>query len=112
MHAITFDYLHLLVIKMAGKKASTNKNKAAASPNETNICQKHFMSEEDIKSVQKNLLKWYDNEQRTLPWRDIAKTEQDPNIRGYSVWVSEVMLQQTQVATVIPYFNKWMKVSS
>ncbi|KAG8193187.1 hypothetical protein JTE90_005537 [Oedothorax gibbosus] len=94
---------------MAGKKDSKSKKKAATSPKLTNICHKHSISEEDIKSVQTNLLKWYDMEQRTLPWRDIAKTEQDPNIRGYSVWVSEVMLQQTQVATVIPYFNKWIK---
>lgn len=96
---------------MAGKKKSQNKNKAASSPIVTNNCQKHSLSEGDIKSIRKNLLTWYDKEQRSLPWRDIAKNEQDPNVRGYSVWVSEVMLQQTQVATVIPYFNKWMKVS-
>ncbi|KAF3834906.1 hypothetical protein F7725_027464 [Dissostichus mawsoni] len=36
-------------------------------------------------------------------------TESDLNIRTYAVWVSEIMLQQTQVATVINYYNKWMK---
>ncbi|KAM9384440.1 adenine DNA glycosylase [Pholidichthys leucotaenia] len=36
-------------------------------------------------------------------------TESDINIRTYAVWVSEIMLQQTQVATVIDYYNKWMK---
>ena len=46
------------------------------------------------------LLKWYDRQKRDLPWRDNA----DP----YRVWVSEIMLQQTQVATVIPYFDRWM----
>ena len=35
----------------------------------------------------------------------------DANQRGYAVWVSEIMLQQTQVATVIDYYNRWMKVS-
>jgi A/G-specific adenine glycosylase len=35
--------------------------------------------------------------------------EPDLNRRGYAVWVSEVMLQQTQVVTVIDYYNKWMK---
>ncbi|XP_015928760.1 adenine DNA glycosylase [Parasteatoda tepidariorum] len=73
------------------------------------ICFKHHFTNEEIKDLQENLLKWYDKEQRKLPWRDIAKTETDANIRGYAVWVSEIMLQQTQVATVIPYFNKWMK---
>lgn len=46
------------------------------------------------------LISWFDKNQRDLPWR---KTR-DP----YSIWVSEVMLQQTQVATVIPYFQRFM----
>ncbi|CAN9500512.1 unnamed protein product [Ophioblennius macclurei] len=55
------------------------------------------------------LLKWYDKEKRELPWRTTAITESDVNIRTYAVWVSEIMLQQTQVATVIDYYNRWMK---
>ncbi len=47
------------------------------------------------------LLEWFDAHQRQLPWRGID----DP----YAVWVSEVMLQQTRVATVIDYFERWMK---
>jgi A/G-specific adenine glycosylase len=47
------------------------------------------------------LLDWYADKQRDLPWR---KTR-DP----YAVWVSEMMLQQTQVATVIPYWTRWME---
>lgn len=47
------------------------------------------------------ILAWYDQHGRkTLPW------QQDKTL--YSVWVSEIMLQQTQVTTVIPYFNKFM----
>jgi A/G-specific adenine glycosylase len=46
------------------------------------------------------LLAWYRAEQRDLPWR----REPTP----YAVWVSEIMLQQTRVATVIPYFERWM----
>jgi A/G-specific adenine glycosylase len=46
------------------------------------------------------LLAWYDANKRDLPWRQTK----DP----YQIWVSEVMLQQTQVATVIPYFERWM----
>ncbi len=46
------------------------------------------------------LLAWFDRAQRDLPWR---KTR-DP----YAIWVSEVMLQQTQVATVIPYWRRFL----
>jgi len=48
-----------------------------------------------------SLLSWYRNHAWSLPWRD----QQDP----YTVWVSEIMLQQTRVETVIPYFERWMK---
>ncbi len=50
---------------------------------------------------QKELLRWYDASARDLPWR----RTQDP----YKIWVSEIMLQQTQVDTVIPYYEKWLK---
>lgn len=46
-----------------------------------------------------SLLSWYKKNRRTLPWRG----EKDP----YLVWVSEIMLQQTRVETVIPYYLKW-----
>jgi A/G-specific adenine glycosylase len=46
------------------------------------------------------LLGWYDREARRLPWRG----HPDP----YAVWISEIMLQQTRVDTVIPYFERWM----
>ncbi len=58
-------------------------------------------SEEEKSQIQKKLIKWFQKNQRDLPWR---KTY-DP----YAVWVSEIMLQQTQVATVLPYFERWMK---
>lgn len=49
----------------------------------------------------KDLIDWFEKEQRNLPWRK----NQDP----YRVWVSEIMLQQTKVDTVIPYFNQFTK---
>lgn len=49
---------------------------------------------------QRALLEWYREHKRKLPWR----RDRDP----YRVWVSEVMLQQTRVETVIPYFDRWM----
>lgn len=50
------------------------------------------------------LLSWYNKNKRTLPWRD-----RHP-VNAYAIWVSEIMLQQTRVETVIPYFKKWMKL--
>jgi A/G-specific adenine glycosylase len=54
----------------------------------------------DIDKFQKDLIEWFTREQRDLPWRK----DQDP----YKVWVSEIMLQQTRVDTVIPYFEHFM----
>lgn len=49
-----------------------------------------------------SLKKWFVENRRDLPWR------RDPT--AYQVWVSEVMLQQTRVDVVIPYYERWMKV--
>lgn len=51
--------------------------------------------------IVKHLSDWYREQARDLPWRKNA----DP----YSIWLSEIMLQQTQVATVIPYFERFQK---
>src|SRR4030088_1244164 len=50
------------------------------------------------------LLEWYDRHRRRLPWRAPAGERADP----YSVWLSEIMLQQTGVKTVGPYFEKFL----
>uniref|UniRef100_UPI00398F1428 adenine DNA glycosylase-like isoform X2 n=1 Tax=Pristiophorus japonicus TaxID=55135 RepID=UPI00398F1428 len=63
----------------------------------------------EIHSIRASLLSWYAKSKRQLPWRRMAVTESDLNKRAYAVWVSEIMLQQTQVATVINYYNKWMQ---
>lgn len=47
------------------------------------------------------LLAWFDRFQRPLPWRE----SRDP----YRIWVSEIMLQQTRVETVIPYYQRWLE---
>jgi A/G-specific adenine glycosylase len=51
------------------------------------------------------LLSWYDENKRDLPWRRAVGTP----THAYAVWVSEIMLQQTRVATVIDYWERWMK---
>ena len=53
------------------------------------------------KSLSYSLLVWFNNNKRQMPWRE--------NKNFYNIWLSEIMLQQTQVKTVIPYFNKWIK---
>lgn len=58
------------------------------------------LSPERARVLSGPLLEWFRREQRDLPWR--------PNPTPYAVWVSEMMLQQTRVATVIPYFERWM----
>ena len=52
-------------------------------------------------SIRRKLLVWYDKTKRDLPWRNTK----DP----YHIWVSEIMLQQTQVKTVLPYYKRWIK---
>jgi len=54
-----------------------------------------------VKSAVQSLSKWYLRQARALPWRE----NHDP----YRIWISEVMLQQTQVATVIPYYHRFLK---
>jgi A/G-specific adenine glycosylase len=55
-----------------------------------------------LRSLRRALLTWYDRAKRDLPWRRRAGD-------GYAQWLAEMMLQQTQVATVIPYYQKFMK---
>ena len=55
--------------------------------------------------IAKKILYWYDNNKRSLPWRIKCSTRQ----KEYFTIVSEFMLQQTQVKTVIPYFNNFLK---
>lgn len=52
------------------------------------------------------ILNWYQQHARTLPWRHPPGERGHPDF--YAVWVSEIMLQQTRVETVIPYFERWM----
>ena len=61
---------------------------------------KEFFRKDKLLLVTNPLLKWYDTNKRTLPWR------QEPT--PYHVWVSEIMLQQTRVEAVKPYYSRFM----
>jgi A/G-specific adenine glycosylase len=52
-----------------------------------------------------NLLAWYDRHRRIMPWRALPGEAADP----YRVWLSEIMLQQTTVAAVIPYYQRFLQ---
>ncbi len=55
-----------------------------------------------VSDLRRSLLTWYTEFGRDLPWRQTR----DP----YAIWVSEIMLQQTQVKTVIPYYERWLNL--
>ena len=59
------------------------------------------MEQFDLQKIVKPLLSWYDAHARILPWRE------EPT--AYRVWVSEIMLQQTRVEAVKPYYERFMK---
>ena len=60
-----------------------------------------MVNKKEITNIQQRLLRWYKRHHRSLPWRQTR----DP----YHIWVSEIMLQQTQVNTVLPYYRKFLK---
>jgi A/G-specific adenine glycosylase len=67
--------------------------------NTASMAADHFPRNAALKSFRSKLLEWFAAHQRDLPWR----RNRDP----YSIWISEIMLQQTRVAAVIPYFEKF-----
>jgi A/G-specific adenine glycosylase len=58
------------------------------------------ISQNNLPQLRQSLLKWYHNSGRDLPWR----SSRNP----YEIWIAEIMLQQTQVKTVIPYYQRWL----
>ncbi|MBV9763878.1 MAG: A/G-specific adenine glycosylase [Acidobacteriaceae bacterium] len=60
-----------------------------------------ILSAVEIERLRKDLRVWYDSSRRDLPWR----RTHDP----YAIWISEIMLQQTRVAAVIPYYERFLE---
>jgi len=118
------------------RKVSTDERTEISAPDTYYVTphprSQHLISSPDL--MRSSLLEWYSgvHEVRGMPWRKPFDPSLDADARaqrayevslrqhhnpesGYSiqcfvlkVWISEIMLQQTQVATVIPYYNKWM----
>lgn len=61
----------------------------------------------DVDVFRKKILRWYDKHQRSLPWRAVSNSKKRDTPNPYYVWLSEIMLQQTTVVTVGPYFEKF-----
>src|SRR5436309_4622419 len=60
-----------------------------------------MVSDREVGVLRQDLLTWFQKFQRDLPWR----RTKDP----YAIWISEVMLQQTRVAAVLPYYERFLK---
>ncbi|MEN8806201.1 MAG: A/G-specific adenine glycosylase, partial [Desulfobacterales bacterium] len=60
-----------------------------------------MLPEKDISHLRRRLVAWYRAHRRSLPWRDTTNP--------YPVWISEVMLQQTTVNTVLPFYRRFME---
>src|SRR5258708_4508675 len=61
----------------------------------------HSTALKNHSDLHRRLLAWYDQNRRRLPWREKPSP--------YRTWISEIMLQQTQVATVLPYYERFLK---
>ncbi|HXL14495.1 MAG TPA: A/G-specific adenine glycosylase, partial [Methylomirabilota bacterium] len=59
------------------------------------------LSREEAIRLRRSVLGWYTRKKRDLPWR----RTRDP----YAIWVSEIMLQQTRVETVVPFYERFLR---
>ncbi|TKY45432.1 A/G-specific adenine DNA glycosylase [Spatholobus suberectus] len=107
-----------LVPNMSEEKKSTRRSvvvvrkRAHPSAEVEDIEDTLSFSKDEIHKLRVALLDWYDLNRRDLPWRttkEEEEKEEEVERRAYGVWVSEVMLQQTRVQTVIAYYNRWMQ---
>ncbi|CAN6445235.1 unnamed protein product [Victoria cruziana] len=110
---------------MAGRERRPPRAKAKPKKEEGKVKEERVLpdiedfSVEVVHKIRVALLEWYDANQRVLPWRTNQpkekggaadeKAKEKEEVRAYAVWVSEVMLQQTRVTTVIDYYNRWMQ---
>ena len=88
--------------RVAARYTSLNGKRRTASNRAINVSRKveRRMDAEELRRFRRSLLAWYDRAARDLPWR----RTHDP----YRIWISEIMLQQTTVVAVIPYFERFL----
>src|SRR6478672_7593079 len=85
---------------MAQRSAGTNQTREAATRKPATRARQTTVQTMALAAVRPKLLRWYDRNRRDLPWRRTM----DP----YRIWVSEIMLQQTRVQAVIPYYERFL----
>ncbi|KAG8989199.1 Mitochondrial carrier protein ymc2 [Tulasnella sp. 427] len=103
--------------KSKGKKRSLEDSEADDELTLTGVSVPHSKTLHNvgkIKPLMGGLLEWFDSvrDTRGMPWRkeyDPSLSDEEKAQRAYEVLVSEIMLQQTQVTTVIPYYNAWLE---
>ena len=86
------------MVRPANKPASKKKIKQGSVEDSL---PSFVLSADVVADLRRSLLSWYGTQGRALPWR----RTRDP----YAIWISEIMLQQTQVKTVIPYYERWLQ---
>src|SRR5471032_879604 len=69
--------------------------------NTASMAAEHFPRNTALRQFRSQLLEWFALYQRDLPWR----RDRDP----YRIWISEIMLQQTRVAAVVPYYERFLE---
>ncbi|KAM5352593.1 hypothetical protein ACJ41O_005315 [Fusarium nematophilum] len=117
----TKDMTAKLHERLFGSTATANQNPCALPARRHNLAY-HRPLLLDGASSRQSLLDWFDSvsTKRSMPWRKAwinpGDHEQQPDQlrsllerRAYEVWISEIMLQQTRVAVVIDYWNRWME---
>lgn len=109
--------------RLFGKDAAATTREACTPPARHHSLEYHrplLLAKDDGPENRRSLLSWFDSvsSTRAMPWRkpwinprlvtDPSTLRQALERRAYEVWISEIMLQQTRVAVVIEYWNRWM----
>ncbi|XP_071692054.1 adenine DNA glycosylase-like [Rutidosis leptorrhynchoides] len=96
------------MVTKSNKRTRQSKPKQDSTINDIEDALK--FNQHQVNKIRASLLKWYDDNKRDLPWHRINSDDDVViDVKAYAVWVSEIMLQQTRVQTVIDYFNRWIQ---
>jgi adenine-specific DNA glycosylase len=90
-----------------GRKKQTGKSALKMQP--VSSAAAEFTFQIPAVEIARSLLEWFKPEARPMPWRDPRSEGTPLSDYAYGIWISESMLQQTQVSTVIPYWKRWME---
>jgi A/G-specific adenine glycosylase len=95
----------VLDIEDIAKRFHSENQKSNLSEGDKLCCVSSLITDELVRQLQFSITEWYQITRRKMPWRGDFTTVP---VTAYSIWVSEVMLQQTRVETVVSYWTKWM----